>query len=252
MRLVTISEQGEVSLTPEIEYHLPQYAILSHTWLSNPDAEVHYEDIAEGSYAIKEGYEKLKFCRNQADMDKLQYFWIDTCCIQKSSESELSRAIRSMFRWYRGAAKCYVFLSDVRVPGNASSRNWESDFVNSRWFKRGWTLQELLAPVTVEFFSKEGTKLGDKRSLESLIHKATQIPIAAIRGATPTAFRIEDRLSWIQGRETKRDEDMVYSLLGLFDVHIPILYGEGRDNALKRMLREVQDGMPCKLTQYPS
>jgi len=130
--------------------------------------------------------------------DGLLYFWIDTYCINKSDPAELSTAINSMFRWYRNATKCYVYLTDVSSPNNnahtqVDQSTWETAFQSSKWFTRGWTLQELIAPATVEFFSKEGAKLGDKRSLEELIHKKTGIPIRALQGNAVSEFSIAER-----------------------------------------------------------
>jgi hypothetical protein len=247
MRLLTLDGNNILSLTKDLGNDVPPYGILSHTWLSDPDAEVDFEDLVKGTGATKEGYEKLYFCGQQARKDRLECFWVDTCCIKRSSEPELSQAIRSMFRWYRDASKCYVYMNDVPNPEDAS---WETDFVNSRWFKRGWTLQELLAPTSVEFFSRGGIKLGDKRSLEAHIWQATRIPVAALRGSILSTYTIEDRLSWAQGRQTKREEDAVYSLLGLFDVHIPILYGEGKKNALRRLLRELRSELDRKFMPF--
>ena len=153
-----------------------------------------YQDLTSGVGKSKSGYEKIKFCGEQATRDGLQYFWVDTCCIDKSSPAELSKAINSMFRWYRNAKKCYVYLADVSTGGydadvQSHQNTWEAAFKDSRWFTRGWTLQELIAPVVVEFFSQEGKLLGGKSSLEKLIHSITRIPIQALRGNTFLRFQ---------------------------------------------------------------
>ena len=135
-----------------------------------------------------------------------------------------------MFRWYRNAAKCYVYLSDISVTKNAS---WEEAFAKSRWFRRGWTLQELLAPKSVEFFSSEGLTLGDKRSLEGVINRITGIPIRALRGDVLETFSVADRMSWAANRQITRPEDESYCLLGIFGVHIPFIYGEERNAAVR-------------------
>jgi hypothetical protein len=137
-----------------------------NTW--GDDAEVTFEDLKDGSGKTKNGYKKLRFCGQQAARDGLQYFWVDTCCINKSNSTELSEAINSMFRWYRKAAICYVYLADVWTKDqiDPSLKPWEAAFGNSRWFTRGWTLQELIAPPLVELFSLNGNRLGDKKSLE--------------------------------------------------------------------------------------
>lgn len=111
----------------------------------------------------------------------------------------------------------------------------------SRWFTRGWTLQELIAPASVEFFSAGGDRLGDKHSLQQSLHEITGIAIEALQGSPLSQFTTDERLSWAENRETKRREDAAYSLLGLFDVHMPLIYGEGREKALRRLHREIKE-----------
>jgi len=221
------------------------YAILSHTWRLDGD-EVTFRDILEGTAESKAGYDKIRFCGDQAAYDNLQYFWVDTCCIDKSSSSELLEAINSMFRWYRNAAKCYVYLSDVSshaldAHDNFSQLPCELAFRASRWFTRGWTLQELLAPRSVEFFSREGNRIGNKKSLERQIHEITGIAVTALQGEPLSQFSVDERLSWVEKRQTTRKEDKAYSLLGMFDVCMPLLYGEGRDRAFKRLRQEIDN-----------
>ena len=127
-------------------------------------------------------------CGEQAKRDSLQYFWVDTCCINKANKAKLSLAIRSMFRWYCNAARCYVYLPNVSTSplsaeGEASSPSWDSEFRQCRWFTRGWTLQELLAPGVVDFFTREWHKLGDRASLKYQIHEVTSIPHDVLEGA---------------------------------------------------------------------
>jgi hypothetical protein len=145
-----------------------------------------------------------------------------------------------MFRWYSRAVKCYVFLSDVSTKSFQHIEYWESTFRKSRWFTRGWTLQELIAPQSVEFFCSNGNRLGDKTSLERQIHEITRIPVSAFRGISLAEFSIDDRILWAAKRETKREEDKVYSLFGIFDIHMPLIYGEGTKNALSRLMEECQ------------
>lgn len=166
MRLLQLRGDDDFELV-ECYRNIPPYAILSHTWGPDSD-EVTFTDIIEGTGKQKAGYRKLYFCARQAIDDGLNYFWVDTCCIDKSSSAELSEAINSMFAYYEGAAICYAYLADV-------SDEIQS-FQNSRWFTRGWTLQELVAPKIVKFFDGEGKLLGDRESLVQDILKATTIP----------------------------------------------------------------------------
>jgi hypothetical protein len=156
MRLLELNTCSEFSLTKNLIKNIPPYAILSHTWGDDYE-EVNFEDLTKGSGKTKAGYRKILFCGEQAARDGLQYFWVDTCCIDKSNNTELSEAINSMFRWYRNATRCYVYLSDVSKndydQAGQSLQPWQLAFQESRWFTRGWTLQELLAPLSVEFFS---------------------------------------------------------------------------------------------------
>nr|POF13758.1 vegetative incompatibility protein het-e-1 [Quercus suber] len=239
MRLLKCHSDGTVSFTrdlPTSELAKYSYAILSHTWGADDD-EVTYDDIVNETGTEKLGYEKIQFCIQQARRDELEYFWVDTCCIDKKNLSELSRALISMFRWYSDAAKCYVFLSDVsRTLGEErTSAALQDGFTSSRWFKRGWTLQELLAPSVLEFFSKRGQCLGTKESLARQISDITKIPVKALRSQSLAGFTIHERMSWQDGRETREEEDLVYSLLGLLDVSMPVLYGEGRAKARDRL-----------------
>lgn len=242
MHLLQLEGDGEFSLVEFVDSNIPPYAILSHTWGSDNE-EVTFRDIIEGGGNDKKGYCKLTFCSKQAAQDGLQYFWVDSCCIDKSSSAELQESINSMFRWYQNAKRCYVYLSDVECSSSSSdescSQRWKPAFRKSRWFTRGWTLQELIAPESVEFFSGEETSLGTKQSLEQTIHEITGIAIEAIRGRPLSEFSKEERLSWAAKRQTKRAEDEAYCLLGIFDIYMPLLYGEGRKNALDRLKEQI-------------
>src|SRR5690242_14190050 len=156
---------------------------------------------------------------------------------------ELSRAINSMFRWYRDAARCYVFLPDVSVPTAADIRQepaLEASFRASEWFTRGWTLQELIAPASVEFFSSEGRRIGDKRSLEQLIHEITRIPVKALQNCLLDEFTMPERMEWAKNRQTTEEEDEVYCLLGLLNIFLSTSYGEGKEQAWRRLKIEVE------------
>jgi hypothetical protein len=246
MRLLERNNSGECILTKDFINDIPRYAILSHTWGADTE-EVTYRDIIDGSGRNKAGYDKIRFCGEQARRDGIHYFWVDTCCIDKSNSTELAEAINSMFCWYRDAATCYVYLSDVSRPAIDADKKsdqlpWESAFRKSRWFTRGWTLQELIASRTVEFFSKERCPLGDKKSLEQELHQITGIALEALRGDRPLQeFSVDERMSWAKNRHTTRQEDAAYCLLGIFDVHMPLIYGEGREKALIRLRKETQE-----------
>jgi hypothetical protein len=241
MRLLKLSSPGKLSLTKDLHDDIPPYAILSHTW-GVDEHEVTFSDLENGSCKSKAGYAKLRFCGEQARKDGLEYFWVDTCCINKANHVELSEAITSMFRWYRDAVKCYVYLSDVsarkRDNSGQTQWTWESAFRKSRWYTRGWTLQELLAPTTVEFFSREEELLGNKLVLARLIHEITDIPITALHGARLSDFSVHERLRWAAKRDTKKKEDKAYCLQGIFNVFMPLMYGEG-DNAFVRLKEEI-------------
>jgi hypothetical protein len=242
-RLLKFLSNGEIGFADLADGDSQPYATLSHTWREDGN-EITFGDLKAGTAKAKEDvYKKLKFCGDRAAQDRLKYFWVDTCCINKSDVIEVQHAINCMFRWYRNAAKCYVYLSDVAIQDETSDQiselPWESEFQRSRWFTRGWTLQELLAPQSVEFFSQHGVRLGDKRSLEHHIHARTRIPITALRGSSLSNFTVDERMSWIHGRQTKYEEDKAYSLQGIFDIFVLPNYGEGEDNAFARLREEI-------------
>lgn len=250
MRLLQLRDNGEFNLVEYIGKDIPQYAMLSHTWGADHE-EVTFKDLMEGigKGKSKAGYRKLEFCAKQAARDGLRFFWVDTCCIDKSSSAELSEAINSMFRWYHRAEKCYVYLPDVSIgdltqSDLSSQQTWKADLRRSRWFTRGWTLQELLAPRSVEFFSTDSEQLlGDRISLAQEIYDITGIPAQALNGSHLSHFSVDERMSWAERRETKREEDGAYSLLGIFNIHMPLLYGEGRQKAFARLYKEIEQSI---------
>ncbi|RYP73186.1 hypothetical protein DL771_003822 [Monosporascus sp. 5C6A] len=240
MRLLKHDNAGGFSLTDFDGKDIPRYAILSHTWGAE---EVTFNDLTDGTGQTKRGYQKIRFCGEQAERDGLQYFWVDTCCIDKSSSAELTEAINSMFRWYHDADKCYAYLVDVYKlpfqPGDVA-QPWELAFQKSRWFTRGWTLQELLAPAAVDFFSQEGILLGNKKSLARLICNTTGIPVKVVQGSPLLNCSVAERMAWAERRDTKKEEDKAYSLLGIFDVQMPLIYGEGEKNAFRRLQEQIK------------
>jgi hypothetical protein len=238
MRLLYIESDGKLRWTEDLlGDKIPPYAILSHTWKEGQ--EVTFADLKDIGNAVdansqnKEGYQKIRFCARQAKHDGLDYFWVDICCIDKANNTELSKAINSMFRWYRNARKCYVFLSDVE--NDDLEGDGELVFRQSRWFERGWTLQELLAPHSVEFFSNKGARLGDRELLKHIIHEVTRIPVDCLSGSDLSRFDVTERFSWAANRQTTKEEDGAYCLFGMFSVHLPLIYGEGKENALERL-----------------
>jgi Heterokaryon incompatibility protein (HET) len=237
------------------EPNIPQYAILSHRW---DPVEISFADI-QSNKKVQElaGFSKIKGCCTQARLDGWQYAWIDSCCIDKSSSSELSEAINSMFLWYSKAQVCYAYLNDVpaRADGPVSGGSYlldcradktksadslfDSRIRTSKWFSRGWTLQELLAPEFVTFFSREWKEIGTKRSLKDAISYTTGIrPEYLVGFASFLDASIAERMSWASRRVTSRVEDVAYCLLGLFGVNMPPLYGEGA-NAFIRLQLEI-------------
>ena len=255
MRLLQRQDNDSFRLVYRVDEQIPPYAILSHTWGSEED-EVTFKDVVDGTYKKRKGYRKLQFCAKQAAEDGLDFFWIDTCCIDKSSSAELQEAIGCMFRWYRDSAKCYVYLEDV---SNDSFEYWDDrehdyslQFRESRWFTRGWTLQELLAPKDVKFYTKQGGLIGRKSGMVDWIAEITGIPRDALQVTPLSHFNIDQRMKWSEGRKTTRQEDLAYSLLGIFDIQMTLYYGEGRERAferLERKIRKSQDADGSRLQQ---
>ncbi|KAI0478213.1 hypothetical protein F4859DRAFT_504070 [Xylaria cf. heliscus] len=239
MRLLQFTPNGVLSLTKDLTNNLPKYAILSHTWGDDED-EVLFDDIVNQSAKDKAGYRKIKFCMEQAIRDNLHFVWVDTCCIKRSDSTELNTAINSMFLWYKNASVCYVHLDDVLFDEEATTLDDISTIRESRWFTRGWTLQELIAPASVEFYASGGEYLGNKYSLWQLLWETTRIPISALHGCDLSEFTIAERMSWASTRETKLEEDKIYSLLGIFDISLPLIYGEGQQHARERLRFELE------------
>jgi hypothetical protein len=228
MRLLNV-KTGLVEEIPNPVTH--KYAILSHTW---EDEEVLFGDMSSPSFKTKKGYKKIKMAMKLADEAELPYVWIDTCCIDKSSSAELSEAINSMYRWYERSDICYAYLSDLptHVPLTVSLKH-------SRWFTRGWTLQELIAPKKVHFFDRDWNKRGAKEDLIEELSQITRISKHVLAHEKPlSAFTVAQKMSWAAGRKTSRVEDQAYCLLGIFDVNMPLLYGE-EEKAFRRLQYEI-------------
>ncbi|KAI1328119.1 HET-domain-containing protein [Xylariaceae sp. FL0255] len=193
----------------------PAYAILSHTW---EDGEVSFQDISGPNALTKKGFAKIKACCEQALRDGLEWAWIDTCCINKDSSTVLSEAINSMYRWYQESAVCYAYLADIHLPNP--------------------DLLKLIAPRRLEFFNSQWMPLGSKRVLLGELTSITRVDMGNLVKYDHSSVNAGLVFSWASKRETTREEDMAYCLLGLLDINMPLLYGEGR-KAFIRLQQEV-------------
>ncbi|KAH9228615.1 hypothetical protein K456DRAFT_56978 [Colletotrichum gloeosporioides 23] len=231
MRLVNV----ETCRLEEFHGDTPSYAILSHTWGLDHE-EISFQDMQQDEPSCRKAGDKLAGLCRQASTDGHSHVWIDTCCIDKSNSVELGEAINSMFRWYKESAICYVYLRDV------SAHNGKVDldqFRSSRWFTRGWTLQELLAPTKLRFYDHEWHPLGEKHELVGAIESITGIPYGILLGFDDLSnASVAQRMSWAARRITKRKEDSAYCLLGIFDVMLPMIYGE-EEHAFIRLQEEI-------------
>ena len=221
----------------------PAYAILSHTW---EQEEVLYQDMQGPDAKQKAGYIKIRRCCEQAARDGYEYVWIDTCCIDKGSSAELSEAINSMYVWYKNAKTCYAYLADVEptdkpIPELSHLPRSKESFKKSKWFTRGWTLQELIAPAKVEFYARDWVPFGAKSDLDlhSAISEVTGIDEVMLTGGRNLReVSIAKKMSWASKRVTTRTEDIAYCLIGIFGVNLPLLYGEG-ERAFIRLQEEI-------------
>jgi hypothetical protein len=251
--------------------HVPPYAILSHTWGEGEISLANWLSFPAQKMKEMHGYRKIDFCCRQAIQDSLSWVWVDTyvsstrssfssvspsagingrdtrCCIDKTSSAELSEAINSMFRWYQQAAVCYVYLADASQCQN--SKEIETQISKSRWFTRGWTLQELLAPEKLLFFSEAWAPLGSKSSLRDLVSQITGIEGKFLDRADLHTASVSKKMAWAANRQTTRTEDTAYCLLGLFDINMPLLYGEGK-KAFQRLQEEIIRSYPYDHTLY--
>ncbi|KAI1382039.1 HET-domain-containing protein [Hypoxylon crocopeplum] len=235
-RLLEYFDDSQVSKHP--------YAILSHAW--GPE-EVLFHEVQDGQQAIrnKAGWVKMdKFCA-MAQTHGFAYAWIDTCCIDKRSSAELSEAINSMYRYYHDAAVCYIYLEDVHkfVEEEEASREQVLTAVRStRWLSRGWTLQEFVVPARRRFFFADWSEIEGGIDLLDALAESTGIDRTLLEDRSLLCnFCIAERMKWASKRQTTRGEDIAYSLMGLFNVNMPVLYGEGASNAFKRLQREIME-----------
>ena len=246
MRLLKAETKELVQFLPN---QIPPYAILSHTWSSDPDEEVLFSDIGKEEAEQKPAYQQkvIPVCKKTLKRG-IEYVWIDTCCIDKSSSAELQEAVNSMFKWYMHSSICFVYLEDVpsKIDKSSNSEIRGDIIVNSRWFTRGWTLQELVAPGKLVFYSKYWDDLGSRASHARSISKKTKIAELILNGESSSAIQytissksIASKMSWAAFRETTRPEDIAYCLMGIFDVNMPLLYGEGEKKAFYRLQEEI-------------
>jgi Heterokaryon incompatibility protein (HET) len=234
------------------------YAILSHTW---GEEEVTFRDMRkyreDEAVKKKAGYAKVLRCCAKAQEDGFSYVWIDTCCIDKRSSAELSEAINSMFRWYQESQVCYAYLEDVPSGTSVSDSGDYNILAKSRWFTRGWTLQELIAPKRIQFLRQDWTVIGVKEPKSELARQTTSfkenhaIFISKLAEITGIAEKVllddldirlvpaAQKMAWAAKRQTTREEDLSYGLMGLFGVTMPILYGEGLKKAFHKLQLEI-------------
>lgn len=214
---------------------IPPYVILSHRW---EDEEISYKDLTEPRRdpSTLKGWIKLSSFCSLARQDGWEWVWMDTCCIDKNSSAELSEAINSMYQWYRQAGYCIAYLADISIakaePMIERKRFWKSE-----WFERGWALQELLASREVVFYDRSWNAIGTRTRLEAYVSRATHISTDHL--SKPLYASAAAKMSWASNRKTSRPEDIAYSLLGLFDVNMPLLYGEGEFKAFQRLQYEI-------------
>jgi hypothetical protein len=224
-----------------------EYAMFSHRWSTTVDDEPTYDHIKgkESIYDLKTppGIDKLqRFCK-VARENQLRWAWSDTCCIDKTNNVELQESIISMFSWYRLSSATIVYLSDVTD---------EKSFRNSVWFTRGWTLQELIAPRLVWFYKKDWTPYIDSKQnhkedprVVKIISEITSIDQTVLNQFVPGlrdvgSDEVKKRMSWLACRKTAKIEDMAYCMMGIFGVHMPVMYGE-RNNAFVRLQKEIMN-----------
>lgn len=218
----------------------PVYAILSHTW---GEEEISFRDLTErANDRNRVGWKKILSMCEVCKSKGLNWVWIDTCCIDKSSSAELSEAINSMFAYYKQSELCIAYLGDVlpHYQNDDGEEVSEKAFERSRWFTRGWTLQELIAAERIYFCAQDWSIIGNKNSLRDLLHSITLIDSKVLM--YPQMIddcSIAQRMSWASKRETTRPEDEAYSLMGIFSVNMPLLYGEGGKNAFLRLQKEI-------------
>ena len=262
MRLLNVNTLEFAEFDGDMQ-EVPPYAITSHRWAKRASDECCFRDMRkknkENKATQSEGLKKVEgFCKfvrkenatrrsDRGEIKCCDYIWLDTVCINKESSAEVSESINSMFRWYRHAEVCYAYLSDVAAM---------SDFEDSSWFKRGWTLQELIAPKQVVFLTTEWEVLGTSTpiapwhvspDLGDRVAEITGVPRAVFGNRERLrSLSVEEKCRWIGSRKTTKIEDMAYCLLGILDVAMPLIYGE-RYRAWLRLEKEVSEKHNMKI-----
>lgn len=219
-----------------LENDVPDYVILSHRW---GNEEVSFKEFRKGTID-NAGFRKiLDFCAFARSRVR-DWVWIDTCCIDKRSSAEVSEAVNSMYNLYAGSRECYAYLADAPALSHGRERVLQA-MRQSDWFTRGWTLQELLAPSSVVFLTRHWEIIGSKWTLAHEISTITGIPPAIVTDFDKNNQQIcaAQKMSWAASRRTTRPEDMAYSLLGIFGVNIPLLYGEGDLKSFRRLQLQI-------------
>lgn len=232
--------------------NIPPYAILSHTWaVDEPTYQgwanwtgktwpSNNEDSFDRVMRSKKGCEKILRAAQLASAVCLDWLWADTVCIDKTSSAELTEAINSMYNWYRDSVVCLAFLDDIPAMSE-DHPEFEARISGSRWFTRGWTLQELIAPRQLDFYSQTWTRLGSKSEgrLLTIASVTTGIDEPYLTGEGDLLeVSVSKKMSWLSKRTTTRLEDMAYCMLGIFDVNMPLMYGEGK-KAFTRLQEEI-------------
>lgn len=222
-----------------------KYAILSHCWRDKEQTFQDLQRLGDSKSVFPNGYvPKIRDCCLYARQEGYEWVWIDTCCIDKTSSAELSEAINSMFAWYAEAQVCYAYLDDVPDMGTRGAREDGSLFRKSRWWTRGWTLQELIAPNTVIFLSQSWAPIASKDILADVVEEISGVDCAVIfRNTSVHEVSVARRMSWASRRQTTREEDRAYSLMGIFGVNMPTIYGE-RGRAFIRLQEEILKHIP--------
>ena len=243
----------ETLILHEFESEIPEYAILSHRWQQQ---EITFKDVTKRRNLHAASWDKIRQCCSFVRKIGIDWVWIDTCCIDKRSSTELSEAINSMYNWYRNARVCIVHLNDVRCKDEEihryqtlvepedhdeacrkCSNSTSEELRASKWFTRGWTLQELIAPWVVIFVDCAWRVFGSRSTLNELVSDITGI--AHPNNVEIQGESIATKMSWASRRTCTRSEDMAYSLMGLFEVNMPLLYGEGSPRAFRRLQLEI-------------